>query len=69
MRRCELSLIFFVLLTPALFECRPQDKKSSLKLTIGPSVRASDEAESHVEQINYVNPANDPRNKNKDSGP
>lgn len=56
MRRYELSLIFLVLLTPALFECRPQDKKSSLKLTIGPNVRASDKGVSHVEPYIAAHP-------------
>jgi hypothetical protein len=61
MSRYVIGLIFFALLTPALFECRPQDKKSPLKLTIGPNVRASDKGVSHVEPYIAAHPE-DPRN-------
>lgn len=56
MSRCVITLIFFVLLTPALFEGRPPDKKSSQKFTIGPNVRASDKGVSHVEPYIAAHP-------------
>lgn len=61
MKKYGLPLVFFALLAMALLEVRPQEKGATVKVGIGPNVRASDKGASHVEPYIAAHPE-DPRN-------
>ena len=61
MKHYGIPLVFFALLAIALLEARSQEKGPTVKVEIGPNVRASDKGVSHVEPHIAAHPA-DPKN-------
>src|SRR5688572_10562086 len=61
MKKYALSLAWFGLLAISLLEVQPQEKGTTVKVEIGPNVRASDKGVSHVEPYIAAHP-NDPSN-------
>ncbi|MEK6281699.1 MAG: sialidase family protein [Acidobacteriota bacterium] len=56
MKKYGLPLVFFALLAMALPEVLPQEKGTTVKVEIGPNVRASDKGVSHVEPYIAAHP-------------